>query len=70
MAAIKATIKNLGLEDLKKRKEEISSFLLSFPDNKRNDQGWRTLDVINNLIVSIEEKDKFTEMVIRELFFE
>lgn len=70
MAAIKRNIRDLSLDDLIKKKKEITEFLLNFPKNPRNDQGWITLGVIAEMIGAKEKNDQFREMVIKELFFE
>ena len=67
---IKKEIKNLTLEQLKKKKEAILNFLMSFPDDKRGPQGWHTLDVVNALIESKETKDSLKEDVLKTMFFE
>lgn len=70
MSALKKDIRDLSIEQLKKRKESIANFMLDFPKNPRNEQGWITLTAIDELIRVKESKDEFVEMVIRELFFE
>ena len=70
MAPIKKNIKDLDVQQLLKKKEEITNYILTFPKDKRNDQGWATLTVINNLIEVKQSNDKFTESAIKQLMFE
>lgn len=69
---IKKSLRDLPLEELKKKKEEIINYLLDNNKitNERKNQGFATTDVLNNLIEAKEKGDTFTENVIKYLFFE
>ncbi len=70
MSVLKKDIRDLSIEQLEKRKEGIANFMLDFPKNPRNEQGWITIVAIEKIIEVKKSGDKFAEMVIGELFFE
>lgn len=70
MSAIRSDIKELDLNGLKKKEKQIISFLVDFPNNERSEQGWKTIDVVSELIDAIESGDNLKEWVLKNLFFE
>lgn len=68
--AIKAEFKDLSLEELIRKKNEISSFLFNHPNLPNNLQGQATILILDKLILAKENSDEFTEGVLKEVFFE
>ena len=67
---IKRSLRDLSLADLKKRKEQILSFLIDNPKIERRAQGFETLNILYELIESKENKDEFLEALVKGFFFE
>lgn len=67
---IKRELRDLSLEDLRKKKDQIGNFLMNRPQTDRALQGYATMDVLHDLIEAKESGDELMENVIKELCFQ
>ena len=66
---IKREFRDLSIEDMENKKNQIADFVFDYPDVANVKQGYVTIDVLHDLIEYKRSDDRFGENVIKALFF-